>query len=182
MAVQTMRSATYLQPGQSYSCIGCHEHRRTAPHNVPSLAARRPPSKLTPGPAGAWPLTYAALVQPVLDRQCVRCHQPGAQDEKFDLRPPQSYERMVNYGSPSLKETVVARYKEQRSQVGACEATLNPVLKLLRRGHYDAQLTSDDWDRLITWMDTLGQRAGHFSPEQERELEKLRQQLAGLLN
>ena len=181
MAVQTMRSATYLQPGQSYSCIGCHEHRRTAPQNTPSLAALRPPSKLTPGPAGSWPLDYAKLVQPVLDRQCVRCHQPGAQDEKFDLRPDKSYEQLVNYGTPSLKETVVARYKEQRSQVGACEAALNPMLKLLQRGHYEVGLTSDDWDRLVTWMDTLGQRAGHFSPAQEQELEKLRQQLAGLL-
>jgi hypothetical protein len=182
MAVQTMRSATYLQPGQRAACIGCHEHRRTAPPSVPSIASRRPASKLTPGPAGSWPLDYAVLVQPVLDRQCIQCHQPGAQDEKFDLRPDKSYERLVNYGSPSLKEVVVARYKEQRSQVGACEASVNPLLKLLQRGHYDVQLTPDDWDRLITWMDTQGQRAGHFNPGQEEELKKLRQLFAGLVD
>jgi hypothetical protein len=182
MAVQTMRSATYLQPGQSYTCIGCHEHRRTAPANAPSLAARRPASKLTPGPIGSWPLDYASLIQPVLDRQCIHCHQPGAEDEKFDLTRGKSYERLVNYGSPSLKDIVVGRYKEQRSQVGACEARVNPMLKLLRRGHYEVRLAGDDWDRLITWMDTLGQRVGHFSPEQEQELRKLRLQLAGLMN
>ena len=31
MAVQTMRSLTYLQPGEHASCIGCHEHRSSAP-------------------------------------------------------------------------------------------------------------------------------------------------------
>jgi hypothetical protein len=31
-------------------------------------------------------------------------------------------------------------------------------------------------------LDTLGQRAGHFSPEQEKDLRHLRRQLAGLLD
>ena len=29
-ALQTMRSLTYVQPGQTLSCIGCHESRYTA--------------------------------------------------------------------------------------------------------------------------------------------------------
>ncbi len=87
MAVQTMRSGTYLQPGQTYACIGCHEHRTTAPpHHAPRAAARGP-SKLTPGPEGSWPLDYATLVQGLLDRQCLACHQPGTKGEKFDLTP-----------------------------------------------------------------------------------------------
>ena len=49
-----------------------------------------------------------------------------------------------------------------------------------------AAITTCAWaattgNRLITLMDTLGQRAGYFSPAQEQELRKLRQQLAGLL-
>ena len=39
MALQTMRSLTYVQPGQTYSCIGCHEHRQSAPPDVRPLAA-----------------------------------------------------------------------------------------------------------------------------------------------
>ncbi len=88
---------------------------------------------------------------------------------------------MTGYGSPSLKDIVIARYREQRSKAGACEARTNPLLKLLKRGHYDVRLSADDWDRLVTWMDTLGQRAGHFSPEQEQQLRQLRSNLAGML-
>jgi hypothetical protein len=76
---------------------------------------------------------------------------------------------------------VIARYREQRSKAGACEARTNPVIKLLQRGHYGVKLSADDWDRLVTWMDTLGQRAGHFSPEQEQQLRQLRHDLAGML-
>ena len=181
MAVQTMRSGTYVQPGQTYACIGCHEQRTTAPPTHRPLAACRAPSRLTPGPAGSWPLDYVALVQPVLERQCVRCHQPGERAAKFDLTPSRSYESLVGFGSPSLRDVVIARYREQRSRVGECEARVNPVLKLLRDGHYGVKLSADDRSRLVTWMDTLGQRLGHFSREQEGQLRQLRQKMAAIL-
>ncbi len=181
MAVQSMRSGIYLQPGQTQTCIGCHEQRSTAPANRIAVAAQRAPSPLTPGPEGSWPLDYQTLVQPVLESQCVNCHQPGTEGEQFDLTAARSYDSMVGYGSPSLKDLVIARYREQRSVVGECEASMNPVLKLLQKGHYDVRLTADDWSRLITWMDALGQRSGSFSPEQEQQLRQLRQRLSPLL-
>jgi len=117
----------------------------------------------------------------MLERQCVQCHRLGTDGARFDLTAANSYDALVNFGKPSLKEVVVARYKEQRSIAGQCEAQTNPVLKLLRQGHYDVRLTPDDWSRLITWMDTLGQRAGHFSPQQEEQLRQLRHKLTSLL-
>ncbi len=51
LAVQTMRSLTYVQPGQTLSCIGCHESREAAPPvRAVSTALRHEPSKITPGP------------------------------------------------------------------------------------------------------------------------------------
>ena len=181
MAVQTMRSGVYLQSGQVQTCLGCHEPRTTAPPDRAPLAARRAPSRLAPGPDGTWPLDYTVLVQPVLDRLCVTCHQPGGQGEKLDLTPARSYEAMVGYGVPSLRDLVLQHFHEQRSTAGQCEARMNPILKLLQRGHHDAQLAPDDWSRLITWMDTLGQRSGSFSRAQEAELLDLRQRLVEVL-
>ena len=43
------------------------------------------------------------------------------------------------------------------------------------------KLPREDFERLVTWMDTYGQRQGHFSPEQERRLAELRQRWARLL-
>lgn len=181
MAVQTMRSGIDLQPGQAQTCLGCHEPRTTAPPVRALLAARRPPSKLAPGPDGSWPLDYTVLVQPVLDRLCVTCHRPGGQGEKLDLTPARSYEAMVGYGAPSLRDLVLQHFHEQRSTAGQCEARMNPVRQLLQRGHHHVHLAPDDWSRLITWMDTLGQRSGSFSRAQETELVDLRQRLVGML-
>ncbi len=181
MAVQTMRSATYLQPGQKQTCIGCHEPRNSAPPNLAATALLREPSRITPGPGGSWPLDFQTLVQPVMETRCAACHQPGADGAKFDLSPEKSYDSLVNYGQPSLKTHVMTRYRQGSSTVGACAARMNPLVKLIDEGHYDVRLTPDEWERLVTWMDTYGQRRGSFGEDQENRLRDLRQGMTDTL-
>ncbi|MBI3119954.1 MAG: hypothetical protein HYZ00_14780, partial [Candidatus Hydrogenedentes bacterium] len=79
-AVQTMLSDTYVHPGETLSCMGCHEAKRDAtPAALAQLPAamRRSPSELKPEADGAYPLLFPRLVQPVLDKHCVRCHGDG---------------------------------------------------------------------------------------------------------
>jgi mono/diheme cytochrome c family protein len=182
MAVQTMRSATYLQPGQTATCIGCHEPRNSAPPNVRPLAALRAPSTIQPGPEGTWPLDYQVLVQPVLDVHCVACHRPGADGSRFDLTAALSYDTLVAYGSPSLQDHVRLRYQQGRSTAGEGAAQTNPLWPLLSKGHYDIHLPPADAARLATWMDTYGQRVGSFDPGQNERLQTLREQMTSLLH
>jgi len=186
MAVQTMRSATHVQPGQTLSCIGCHESRHQAPPQKPVLAAMRRPSRITVGPEGSWPLRFDRLVQPVLDRHCVGCHSPQAENKQaaaFDLTAEKSYDSLCNYGQPSLREHVSARYNEGRSIEGACAAATSAVLARIAgpQKHNNVELDDQSLERLIIWMDTYAQKAGSFSPEQEEQLSELRKRCAGLL-
>jgi mono/diheme cytochrome c family protein len=181
MAIQTMRSATYLQPGQAGTCIGCHEPRNTAPPNARPMAAVREPSKITAGVSGTWPLDFRALVQPVLDAQCVSCHQPGADGSTFDLTAERSYDALIAYGSPSLQDHVRQRYQEGRSIPGAGAAHSNSLWTLLDQGHYDVRLSREQRSRLATWMDTYGQRAGSFDQLQDEDLRQLRQRMTSML-
>lgn len=177
MAVQTMRTLTYVQPGQTLSCVGCHEPRGLAPPHRRPTAVSREPSKIQLGPEGSWPLRFDRLVQPVLDRHCVRCHQPGGQEEavaQIDLTAPKAYEGLVTWGHPSLRDHVLQCYREGRSHVGHGAAQQSPLLALLRQGHHEVELDSDAWERLIIWMDTYGQRRGAFSDDQEQRLLALR--------
>ena len=78
MAVQSMRSATYVHPGEQLTCQGCHERKHRAAAAVRlqlPLALRRAPSQIEPDVEGSNPFNYVRLVQPVLDRHCVACHQ-----------------------------------------------------------------------------------------------------------
>ncbi|MDZ7617668.1 MAG: hypothetical protein U1E05_11725, partial [Patescibacteria group bacterium] len=49
-AVQTMRSWSTLQPGENYACVGCHEHKNSAPlaHAPRTLAMQTGPRPLDP--------------------------------------------------------------------------------------------------------------------------------------
>jgi hypothetical protein len=72
---QTMRSWSTLQPGETLSCVGCHESKyEVSPPADPARATQRAPQELRPfyGPARAF--GFRNEIQPILDRHCVRCH------------------------------------------------------------------------------------------------------------
>jgi len=75
-AVQTMRSWSTLQPGETFSCVGCHEPKNSTPlasHKI-SQAMRAGPQSLEPfyGPPRGF--SFAKEIQPILDRNCIACH------------------------------------------------------------------------------------------------------------
>ncbi len=186
MAVQTMRTTTHVQPGQTLSCIGCHERRSQAPPQRQVLAAAREPSRITVGPPGSWPLRFDRLVQPVLDKHCVRCHHPKGEDKqaaKFNLTAAKAYSSLFNYGNPSLRDHVLGRYRQGYSIEAGCVASRSALLAKLTgsKGHHDVKLDPESVERLVTWMDTYAQRLGSFSDEQERELLELRRRHRDLL-
>jgi hypothetical protein len=186
VAVQTMRSVTHVQPGQTLSCIGCHEHRQQTPPVKAVLAVGHAPSSVVAGPEGSWPLRFDRLVQPVLNARCVSCHNPQATNAvaaKFDLTPEKAYGTLVAFGKPSLQDLVAEAYRRGFSVAGEGIAQKSALLALLdaAQGHYDVRLDAGTRERLLTWMDTYAQRLGSFSEDQERELVKLRRASTGWL-
>ena len=183
MAVQTMRSLTYVQPNQTLSCIGCHETRDSAPAGgAMPMALVDGPSKIKPGPGGSWPLRFDKLVGPVLERSCVSCHSDKGDNEiasKFDLSDAKAYNSLLAFGDKDIEKLA---FEKDRSEIGDCAARKSKLLKMLteKGGHYDVELTADDLGRLITWLDTYAQRLGSFSDEQEKELIELRDQHADI--
>lgn len=184
LAVQTMRSLTYVQPGQTLSCVGCHESRELAPISGgrPS-AVKRQPSRIAPGPEGSWPLRFDRLVQPVIDELCVSCHRPDGDDEKaarFALTIEHSYENLLSYADKDLEKLA---FERDASVAGQCVAGNSRLLALLTepQGHAGVQLDADSCERLVTWMDVYAQELGSFSADQERQLYALRERLSPIL-
>lgn len=185
LAVQTMRSLTYVWPKETLSCVGCHEGREAAPmvQARSPLAQQGEPSRLAPGPEGTWPLRYDRLIQPVLDRACVSCHQAGGKDARaaaLNLSGPKSYDALLNFAGQDLKKLA---FEKDRSVVGECAARKSRLWAILSdpNGHEGVRLGADDLGRFAVWMDLYAQRQGHFSDQQEKQLEELRRQLAPIL-
>ncbi|HUT14307.1 MAG TPA: hypothetical protein VMY42_27725 [Thermoguttaceae bacterium] len=87
--LQRQTSAVQLMPGETQSCIGCHERRNWAPPDhqgkVPAAFAR--PAAVPEFPAWAPDgiIDFCNVVQPVLDKYCVRCHAGPDPDGGYDL-------------------------------------------------------------------------------------------------
>ncbi len=93
-AVQTMRSWSTLQPGERFSCVGCHETKSTVPppvERVP-MAMRSGPQELEPfyGPPRGF--SFPREIQPILDRHCVRCHRQRVRTVVAQARPAASHQ------------------------------------------------------------------------------------------
>jgi hypothetical protein len=184
LALQTMRSLTYVQPGQTLSCIGCHESRELAPKVAGRpVAAHREPSRLTPGPDGSWPLRFDTLVQPVLDKSCVSCHSPGSNDKiaaQFDLTAENSYQSLISFAEKDLEKLA---FEKDVSIVGQSAAMQSKLFALLTQpeGHQGVHLDDNSFERLATWIDVYAQKLGSFSKEQEQELIAFRRNMRSLL-
>ncbi len=142
----------------------------------PTLAMRRPPSRITPGPDGARPMSYPRLVQPVLDRHCTRCHDGSSGQGKSVLaltgepagRFTRSYEslkpfvRWHEWGGQSISNIVTLPGRQ-----GADESRLAGILD--DATHAAAlKLPAEDRQRLYIWLDGNVPFYGTYAEDQQQ--------------
>lgn len=172
-AVQIMRSVTYLRPGETAACAGCHEPRTTAPPSTGRLRAlARDVSRARPGPEGANPFSYPLLVQPVLDKHCVRCHSGAKPAGKVVLtgEPQGHYTRSYNVLAQRVPFSAWGRgggnwrriNSEPIVRPGHFGARASPLMQKLLKGHSKVTLSRADIERLATWMDANALFYGTF--------------------
>jgi len=170
LAVQSMRSATYVQPGEKLVCRGCHEPRNRAPavSHEPPAALRRPPSRIRPDVDGTNPFSYPRLVQPVLDRNCVGCHAKNA-----DRAPPLD-STIVRKGGQKWYASYFSLAPEfgfrdygdrHRTTPGKFGARASKLRELLDRGHHGVRLGKEDRHRLDVWLDSCSVFYGVYEKE-----------------
>ncbi|MHC4087849.1 MAG: HzsA-related protein [Planctomycetota bacterium] len=148
MAVQSMRSATYVHPGEQLTCLGCHEKKGQAPaRDTVPMALKRPPSRLVPNlEDGSCPLTYARLVEPLLENKCNQCH------EKY-----QFFFHGTNRHSGL--EPMHGGYRTIAGRFGAIATGLADIM--LKKHHREA-LTMAEINRITLWADTNANELGAY--------------------
>ncbi|TKJ38642.1 MAG: hypothetical protein CEE38_02765 [Planctomycetes bacterium B3_Pla] len=173
LAVQSMRSATYLQPGERLVCQGCHEPRHRVPESSERtpLAMRRRPSRLKGDVDGTNPFSYPRLVQPVLDRHCVQCHAENPDeaprlDREVIAKGNQGRQRwFASYHSLAPEYGFWDYGGRHRTIPGKFGARASKLYKLLREGHYDVELPEEDMHRIIVWLDSCSIFYGVYEKE-----------------
>jgi len=161
-AVQSMRSLTYVHPGEHLSCIGCHEDKWKAPRiSATPLAVQRPPSKIKPEPSGSVPVTFGNLVKPVFDNTCAPCHQERGiepRDYSYDALRDWAffYFDMGGDGGPNGSRSVPGKIGARGSRMG----------RALLATHRD-MISQEEMRRVTLWLDMLSPKLGSYSIRQE---------------
>ena len=155
-AIQSMRSGVYTAPMEKLSCIGCHENRNSAPpvqHST--MAMKRQPSVIKPEVEGSNPFSYVRLVQPVLDKNCLSCHDEGGKnlvlsgkiDDKQWLP---SYRNLKPY---TFYYDGGGSFVESKTYPGKFGALASKLYQTLEKGHKNVKLTDEEMHRLALWLD-----------------------------
>jgi formylglycine-generating enzyme required for sulfatase activity len=155
-ALQLMRSWYTGMPGETVSCVGCHERQSDVPRPRGTVANTRKPSELRPwfGPARGF--SFKRDVQPVLDHFCVGCHDGGATSagHKPDLRPGKQGDFTTAY--TALHPYVRRPGPESDYHIlppAEYAANTSELIQMLKKGHYGVELPDEAWQRLYTWID-----------------------------
>lgn len=181
-AVQLMRSWVTAMPGETMSCIGCHESPETAPIPKRSLASLKAPRQLDSWYGPARGFDFEREVQPVLNRYCVSCHN---EEHKLDLRAEKHFPEYAGrfpgrWDYQRLHPELIKKYDNKVLYTPAYEALLpyirrvnagddvsilepgeyhsntSELVQTLKEGHMGIEMDKESWSRITTWIDMNG--------------------------
>lgn len=164
VAVQWMRSWLTGQPGEIVSCVGCHEDQNQIVIPKRVIASQKAPHALTPPEGGPRSFTFDLEVQPILDRACIACY--NGEGKAFDLRGGKKDNR--GYGTSYLNlHPYVHRQGGEGDMVVLYPYEYHPntseLVRLLKKGHYNVQLTDAEWRKIYNWIDYNAPDKGYFN-------------------
>ncbi|MHB8901720.1 MAG: HzsA-related protein [Thermoguttaceae bacterium] len=167
LAVKRMHSFVTLQPGESLSCVGCHEQRNEAPHKPPAdmIALRRAASR--PEKAAGVPdvMDFSRDIQPILDKHCVSCHNPDRRDGEVELVGDKTPMHTISYLAMQTRGLVAdGRNREESNYepylVGSSASRL---MKLIDGSHYGAAPSERERTLVRLWLDTSATYPGTYA-------------------
>lgn len=202
-ALQVMRSWFTAMPGETQACVGCHETRNQIPIPKMNMASRKAPQSIREWNGKARGFSYRHEIQPILDRQCVACH-----DGSKEGRPYLKGDRWINdwtsqisgradrsYGGHFTESYTQLHRYVRRTGIESDMRMLAPMdvhadqtelMQILNKGHYNVQLSPEEIEVFATWIDFNtpfhGRRSDIPCFELTRKSNDLREQYAPLFN
>jgi hypothetical protein len=166
-SVKRMHSFLTVMPGETTSCVGCHEYRQQAPpSSVATLRAlRRPPSPIEPIAGIPEVFDYPRDIQPILDKHCVACHDYDRRDGGVIL----SGDHGPIYSHSYYILTARQLFADGRDRLEtnlpprSVGTSASPLMKMLDGSHYDVRLTQHEQDMIRYWIESAAPYPGTYA-------------------
>lgn len=172
-AVQWMRSWFTPMPGETVSCIGCHEDQNQIPMPKRVMASQMKPHALKQPAGGVHPFTFDMEIQPILDRACVACHtgENGVKDLRGTETKTYKRGRLTKIVRPYHVSYLNLMPHLYRQGPEADMYVLKPyeyhasnseLIRMLEKGHHGVKLTDEEWRTMYNWVDFNVPYSGRF--------------------
>ena len=152
MHLQEMRSWFAAMPGETLSCLGCHEKQDVAP----GMASRKPPAKIAPWYGRARNFAFEREVLNVVERRCSGCHDGASAKKDPTGRPLPCFKGRAWDVYYNLMPYVRRMGVESQSHIQLpleFHPRTSELTARLEMGHHGVRLTPEEKDRLVTWID-----------------------------
>ncbi len=166
-AVKRMHSFVTLQPGETTSCVGCHEQRMSTPHpiNTDLAALLRRPSPVEPISDVPQVIDFPRDVQPILDRHCVECHNPDRREGKVDLTGDKTARYTISYLTMQTRGLVSDGRNEPHGNrpPRSYGSATSRLMTLIDGSHYEAKLSDHERKMIRLWIETSATYPGTYA-------------------
>ena len=182
-AIQWMRSWVTGMPGEVLSCVGCHEDQNSMPVAKRAMASGKAPAALQTPEGGVRSFTFDLEIQPILDRNCIVCHNANGAKPNFSAKQIVNTEeesagtysrtsRRAQSGSLYLSQSYLNLHPYVNRQGPEADiyvmnpyeyhASTSELVRLLKAGHHGVELTDKEWRTIYNWIDFNAPCHGRF--------------------
>ena len=156
--VKYMRAQVTVMPGEVVGCVGCHEertHASGARNNIGNLLAlKRPPSQpLVPPGIRHTPVSFVKDIQPILDRNCVSCHNSTDPKGKIIFENDRTPKWSVSYDQLFTANQIrTAGGNKGDNPVRPMMAAESRFIEKLSGAHYDVKASPEEVLTARIWI------------------------------
>ncbi|UCD48750.1 MAG: hypothetical protein JSW27_14595 [Phycisphaerales bacterium] len=158
-SVKRMQSFLTVMPGETTSCVGCHEQRTNAPASGSTgnlLSLERSPSKVTPIADIPDVFDFPRDIQPILDKHCVECHDYDKRDGGVILTGDHGPMFSHSYYTLTYRKEFVDGRNDPKSNLAprSIGAGASPLMKKITGAHYDVKVSPAEIKMIRYWIES----------------------------
>ena len=172
LAVKRMQSFLTVQPGESLSCVGCHEQRTYTALPATQLDAMlRPPSPIEPISDVPDVFDFPRDIQPILDKHCTGCHgyEKSAGGGPMAGHVILTGDRGPLYSHSYFTLSALREFSDGRNRPESnypprtFGSAASALLKKLEGSHHDVQATPLEIKTVRLWIETGAPYPGTYA-------------------
>ena len=168
MSVKRMQSFMMVMPGETTSCVGCHEHRTRPPANagIGSVGALQgEPHRIEPIADVPEVFDFPRDIQPILDKHCQKCHDYDNRKGGAILTADRSQIYSHSYVTLMSRDGLVSHGKDAYGNIGPRKigSSASRLMKKIDGSHHKVKVSDQERKLVRLWIESGAPYAGTYA-------------------